>query len=169
VIYAFFGHPGAGKTTLVERFARLNSVVGIDTDHFMRPLERNAVLSGSYTQAMRLANISRYCAHLRQTLPVGAGAALADGLPNDEARRFLLEQFPPGTVQLVLVVVQRGLWERRLAARRDNLVAVGVADAEAYVSATWEAVDPTLPHVVVENGDDRDALDYRLRELFEAG
>jgi len=128
VIFAFFGHPGAGKTTLTLRFAGLHGIPGIDTDRFMTTAERAAVPVGRYTQAMRLDNIRRYCEHLHATVPPGGHAALADGLPNEEARRFLLAQFPPGEAVLVLVHTERSLWERWLAARAGNPVAVGLAE-----------------------------------------
>jgi predicted kinase len=166
VIFAFFGYPGAGKSTLVERFARLHGIPGIDTDRFMSDLERAAVLEARYTQAMRLANIDRYCAYLCATVPAGGHAALADGLPNNEARRYLAARFSPSRVLLVHVNADPQVWAGRLAAREHNPVAVGVAEAKAYIAASWEPIDPGLEHVVVDNGADEAVLKRRLEQIF---
>jgi predicted kinase len=164
MIFMFFGHPGAGKTTLARRFAELHGCVDVDTDHFMTAEERQAVRDGAYTQAMRLANIERYCAAVRRDYP-GVDVALADGLPNDAARRFLLAQFPPGEVALVLVQTERDLWECRLAARSDNPVAVTITEADAYIQSAWEPVDAAIPHAVIDNLDDAAAVEAQLHAL----
>jgi gluconate kinase len=166
LLFAFFGYPGAGKTTLVRRFAEMHGMPGIDTDRFMTPADRAAVVEGRYTQEMRLANIARYCAYLRSALPPTEHAALADGLPNNAARRFLREQFPPETVQFVLVQTEPGLWRRRLAERSGNLVPVGVADALAYIHANWEPVATDLNCSVVDNVEDGTNVALRLEEIF---
>jgi hypothetical protein len=93
--------------------------------------------------------------------------ALADGLPNDGARRFLQEQFPAGSVVFVLVHTPRTLWEQRLAARDGNLVDIGVAAADAYIRDNWEPVPSWLPHELIENGTDGLATDAALRAVFE--
>ena len=168
MIFAFFGYPGAGKSTLVERFARLHGMLGIDTDRFMTDDERAAVVEGRYTQAMRLANIERYVAYLQETVPAGDHAALADGLPNNEARRFLTARCSPHAVVLVHVQAEPELWAGRLAAREHNPVAVGIEEAQTYIAAAWESVAPGLEHVVVENGAEEPALNRRLEEIFAA-
>ena len=153
MIVMFFGYPGAGKTTLVQRFGRLFGVIAIDTDQYMTPAERHAAASGAYTQAMRLANIGRYCTAVRQEY-AGRSVALADGLPNNEARRFLLAQFAPGEVTLVLVQSEPALWEARLRARKENAVSIDVDAARDYIAANWEPVAPSIPYSVLENGPD---------------
>lgn len=164
VIFAFFGVPGAGKTTLCRRFGELTGVPAIDTDAFMTERERRAAETGRYTQEMRLANIARYAAHLRATVPPGGHAALADGLPAEEARRYLVAQFPPGEVVLVHVETPRPLWEQRLRARRENAVNLDIAAAEAYIARHWE--EPRLPHEQIVNGDDPAAVDAQLLALW---
>jgi predicted kinase len=163
----FFGHPGAGKSTLAERFGRQNGVASIDTDHFMTEEERRAVLEGRYTEEMRLANIRRYCEHIRPLVESGRDVALADGLPNATARAFLRDQLPAGAVVFVLVTTPRGLWEERLRGRRDSPVDIGVEGAEAYIRANWEPVPDSFPHEEVLNGDDPSAIDARLREIHQ--
>ena len=162
MVFLFFGHPGAGKTTLVRRFGELHGVPAIDTDNFMTAEEIAAVHEGRYTQAMRLANIDRYCAHVSADPAYRPHVALADGLPNNAARRFALAQFPPGEARLVLAQTERALWERRIAARAGNVVEVGVREADAYIAAHWEPLDPALPHAVIENGADAADVDAQL-------
>jgi gluconate kinase len=162
----FFGHPGAGKTTLCRRFGELHGIPSIDTDRFMTPEEREAARIGRYTQAMRLANIRRYCDHVTSGMAGDPHVALADGLPNDAARRFLREQFSAGNVIFVLVHTPRSLWEQRLSTRDDNLVDIGVVQADAYIHDNWEPVLPWLPHEEIENGTDGAATDALLRALF---
>jgi hypothetical protein len=169
VIFMFFGHPGAGKTTLVRRFGELHGVPAIDTDVFMTPEEREAAASGRYTQEMRLANIGRYCDVVQQDPQRPPHVALADGLPNDAARRFLLARFPEGAVRLVLVRTERDLWEERLSGRGENPVNISLEEADAYVRANWEPVAADLPHTVVENVDDPAAVDAQLRAVFDGG
>jgi predicted kinase len=164
VIFAFFGVPGAGKTTLCNRFGALHGLPAIDTDAFMLPAERAAAAGGWYTQQMRLANIDRYTAHLRQTLPPDGHAALADGLPAEAARRYLLSRFPNGGLLLVLVETPRAIWESRLRERRDNPVELDTAAADAYIAQHWQP--PLLPHERIENAGDSAAVDAQLRALF---
>jgi hypothetical protein len=128
--------------------------------------ERAAVVRGRYTRAMRLANIERYCRYLREAVPPGRHVALADGLPANDARRFLLAQFPPGEIRLVLVTADPGLWEERLRARSTNVVDVGYEGALQYVREHWEPLDPDLPHAVVENGPDPALLESRLCAIY---
>lgn len=166
MLFMFFGHPGAGKSTLAERFGLLHAIRSIDTDHLMTDEERNAVLEGRYTQSMRLANIRRYCDHVRPAVDAGEDIALADGLPNAEARAFLRDRFPPGVVVFVLVTAPPKLWKQRLAARQGSPVPIGVEGAEAYIAEHWQPVDPAFAHETVVNGDNLSAIDDRLREIY---
>lgn len=166
MIFVFFGHPGAGKSTLTQRFGTMHNVTAIDSDLFMTAEERTAVTAGRYTQAMRLANITRYTDHVQRAPGIGPHVGLADGLPNNVARRFLIERFPAGTVVLVLVQTDRRLWEQRLAARTESPVNVTVAEALAYIRDNWEPVAANLPYELIEN-DDPVRTDELLRTLFE--
>ena len=88
IVFAFFGFPGAGKSTLCRRFGELHGIPAIDTDTFMTAEEVAAVEAGGYTQDMRLANIRRYCAHVRQLLLDAPAVArrLAAGPPARQPR-----------------------------------------------------------------------------------
>ena len=165
-VFLFFGHPGAGKTTLCRRFGELHGIAALDTDRFMLSEEIAAVKRGSYTQAMRLANIERYCAHVRSDPACRPHVALADGLPNDEARRFVLAQFAPGEAVLVLVHSERTLWEQRLAARAGNVVEIGVREADTYIAEHWEEPAPDLVTETIENALDTGEVDAQLADLW---
>ncbi|HXH21691.1 MAG TPA: AAA family ATPase [Dehalococcoidia bacterium] len=169
VVFAFFGHPGAGKSTLCLRFGELHGVPALDTDLFMTPEEREAVEAGRYTQAMRLANIDRYCARARELLRAHPAVALADGLPNAESRERLRSELGGARARVVFVLVETppDLWRRRLQARGANTVRVGVAEAEAYVREHWEPDEGALQCERIENGEDANAVDAALRGLFE--
>ena len=164
MIFAFFGIPGAGKSTLCRRFGEVNRLPAIDTDGFMTDDERAAAAGGWYTQAMRLANIDRYAAELRARLLATPHIAIADGLPAEEARQYLVQQFPPGKVVLVLVETPRALWEERLQARRENAVDLDIAAAEGYIAQHWQP--PLLPHERIENSADDADLVRQLHDLF---
>jgi broad-specificity NMP kinase len=166
VVFAFFGIPGAGKSTLCRRFGEVCGVPAIDTDIFMTPEEVVAVQEGRYTQAMRLANIERYAAEVCRLLTDGAKAvAIADGLPNDEARAFLQESLPDASVVFVLVKTPRVLWEARLSDRGDSAVQIGIIEADAYTRENWKAPSAGFKHEVIENCEDLTALDSTLRGL----
>ena len=165
-IFVFFGHPGAGKTTLTDRFAELNNIRGIDTDQFMTPEEREAAAFGRYTQAMRHANIQRYTGHIRADPACRPHVAVADGLPTNASRRLVLDQFPEGSIVFVLVKTPRALWEERLEARKVSLVNIGVTQAEAYIRANWEPMPADIPCEHVVNGRDPEAVDAQLRSLW---
>ncbi len=166
VVFAFFGHPGAGKSTLCSRFGELQRVPALDTDRFMTVDEVEAIGAGRYTQEMRMANIERYAARARELLETNECVALADGLPNDEARRFLRDSLPASKVVFVLVRTPRALWQRRLEARRGSPVSIGVSEAEAYVEANWEEPTGSFEFEVVENGEDAVDVDAALRRLY---
>jgi predicted kinase len=165
-VFAFFGIPGAGKSTLCRRFSELCGLPAIDTDALMTADEIAAVESGCYTQAMRLANIDRYSAEVRRLLDSGAGAiALADGLPNDVARSYLVESLWPSSVVFVLVETPPELWRARLAARSGNAVAIDVGSAEAYIREHWRGPAGDFDCERIVNGDDQGAVDAALRAL----
>jgi hypothetical protein len=110
----------------------------------------------------------RYCEHVKSGAAGGPHVALADGLPTNAARRLLLEQFPAGEVALVLVETPPALWEQRISARAGNLVDIDLAGAEAYIRGNWQPVPASLPHKTVVNGEDGEAVDARLREVFRS-
>ena len=166
VVFAFFGWPGAGKSTLCRRFGELNHVPALDTDAFMTAPEVEAVEAGRYTREMREANIRRYAAQVGDLLTRTNRVALADGLPDEASREFLRSQLRPAKVVFVLVKSPRELWERRLRARTANAVAVGVEKAEAYVREHWQPVPPWFDHEAVENGEDPSAVDAALLDLY---
>jgi len=148
-----------------RRLGELHGVPSIDTDVFMTEKEREAVEEGRYTQAMRLANIRRYGAHVRDLLRDRSCLALADGLPNAEAREYLRSQLPGVGVVFVLVEAPRELWQGRLESRDGNTVNIGVAEADAYVREHWEAMPASFEHETVMNGEDEVAVDDALRAL----
>jgi adenylate kinase family enzyme len=166
VIFAFFGHPGAGKSTLCRRFGELNAVPALDTDTFMTAGEVAAILEGRYTQTMRLANIERYCARVGELLVENKAVAIADGLPNQEARRFLVERLSGARVVFVLVTSPRELWEKRLASRTGSPVGIDVAAADRYVRANWEDPPEGFRYEVIENRENPEAVDDALRRLY---
>lgn len=165
-VFLFFGHPGAGKTTLCRRFGELHGIAALDTDRFMLPEEVAAVKQGSYTQTMRLANIARYGDHVRGDPACRPHVALADGLPNNDARRFALAQFPPGEAVLVLVRTERSLWEQRLGARAGNVVEIGVREADAYIAEHWEEPASDLAIEAIANVQDTGEVDAQLADLW---
>jgi len=167
LVFSFFGHPGAGKSTLCRRFGDMFGLPALDTDAFMTPEEIAAVESGRYTQAMRLANIERYAARTRELLAEHQAVALADGLPNAEARDRLRALLPGAEVVFVLVQAPPALWRRRLSRRGANAVRVGIAEAEAYVRGHWQPLPAAFAHEVIENGDDAAAVDAALRALWQ--
>ncbi len=166
VVFAFFGYPGAGKSTLCARFGELNDVPSIDTDALMTADERLAAEAGRYTQAMRLANIVRYGARVRELLRTQECVALADGLPNAAARDCLRRELPGATVVFVLVRTPRELWEQRLSARAGAPVSIGVPAADAYIGQHWEELPAGWEHEAVDNGADAGATDAALSALF---
>jgi predicted kinase len=166
VVFAFFGHPGAGKSTLCRRLGEMGDIPALDTDAFMTPEEREAVEAGRYTQAMRLANIDRYCARVRELLRQHPAVAIADGLPNQAARDYLAGCLADASVAFVLVQTPAEVWHRRLEIRGGNAVRVGVAEAQAYVREHWEPIDPAFPHDAIENGEDAAEVDAALAALL---
>ncbi|HEY7268814.1 MAG TPA: AAA family ATPase [Dehalococcoidia bacterium] len=167
-VFAFFGVPGAGKSTLCVRFGELCGIPALDTDAFMTTEEVEAVLAGRYTQSMRLTNISRYAGEARRLLAAGARAvAIADGLPDDEARRALADALAPAQVVFVLVETPPASWRRRFGARDANTIPIGLAAAEAYIRDHWQQPGPDAFDERVENDDDADAIDARLQSIFE--
>jgi predicted kinase len=167
VAFVFFGWPGAGKSTVCRRFGELAGIPALDTDGFMTAEEIAAVEAGRYTQEMRLANIERYAPHALELLRGSPAVALADGLPNAEAREFLVRQLAGIQVVFVLVETPTGLWRQRLGARGQNAVRVGIEAAEAYVREHWQAFEPSFQYETVDNDDDAQAVDAALRGLRE--
>jgi predicted kinase len=167
VVFAFFGYPGAGKSTLCRRFGEMHGIPALDTDVFMTSEEVEAVEGGRYTQSMRLANIQRYCERVRGLLRDHEAVVLADGLPNAGARSHLVDLLLPARVVFVLVQAPPDVWRRRLEVRADNTVRVDAAEAEAYVREHWEPLDPAFRHETVENGDDAGEVDEALRALWQ--
>lgn len=166
VVFAFCGHPGAGKSTLCRRFGELQGLPWLDTDTCMTADEIAAIQTGRYTQAMRLANIERYATRVRELLASSPAVAIADGLPNDEARAFLRSELPEAEVVFVLVETPRALWEARLARRSGSPVSIDVAAADAYVRENWHEPDAAFGHEVIANGEDIATVDEALRFLW---
>jgi hypothetical protein len=78
-----------------------------------------------------------------------------------------VDQFKPESVVFVLVKTPQELWKRRLGARRDNPVAINVEGAEAYVAGNWEPVSSCFAQEEVLNGEDQEAVDANLREIYD--
>jgi adenylate kinase family enzyme len=165
-VFAFFGVPGAGKSTLCRRFGEMHAIPWLDTDTCMTAEEVAAIEAGRYTQAMRLSNIARYTARVRDLLATHPAAAIADGLPNDEARAFLRASLADVQVVFILVKVPPELWEARLSDRVNSPVRIDVAAAEHYVRENWREPAPGIGHVVLENADEPATVDEALRAIW---
>lgn len=162
MIFWFFGKPGSGKDFCAELLARARGIPHIDADTLLLPADRDALLSGTFTPAMRHAKIRRVAAEAHRLLGGAPHVTVADSLP-DHASRQLVRAVFPGNVLLIHVVVGEEERRRRLRERTGHFFAEEVA--EGWVRTNWEPV--AVPHVTLDNNRPPDAVLADLLALFD--
>lgn len=160
MIYWFFGLPGIGKDYCAERLSQLLQCPHLDADNYLNEIERTKLLAGSFNSDDRLAKLKRICDDICVKLNENNCLTVADSLPNEAARRFILDTFS-GDVALIFVSAPSHIHQQRLSARQDHFFTPDLL--KDYVKNNWQPVQ--CQHIELVNDLDAESLDKQLKNI----
>ena len=163
MVYWFIGYPGVGKDYCAARLSILLKCQHIDADSYLTDGERKKLLRSRFTAADRLLKLQRICDDITlKLLDVNTeNITVADSLPNQEARDYVLSHIP-GEIMLVYVVAPEDIHRQRIADRKNHFFTEDLLDD--YIANNWEPVQ--AQHKTLVNDGSAAQLDASLRGLL---
>lgn len=159
MIYWFFGYPGIGKDHSAKKLSVLGKFPHVDADDFLTEEDKEKLLSNTFSKEDRLLKLGRIVQHLQSLLRHHEHIAVADSLPDNVSRLFILNSFP-GKIKLVLVTADETTHKKRLAKRKNHFFTEELLDN--YIKKNWEKV--TVSHIEYDNG--RNSSEEELLKLL---
>lgn len=145
MIYWFFGFPGIGKDYCAHHLARIGNFPHINADDFLTEDDRQKLLMGTFTVEDRLNKLGRIVSHIKHTSNRLEHIAVADSLPDNASRRYIIDSFEG--VKLILVTASAIIHKRRISKRKNHFFTEKLLDS--YIEKYWEEIE--VPYVEFKN------------------
>ena len=137
MIYWFFGYPGIGKDYSAKKLSELGKFPHLDADDFLTEEDREKLLKNIFSKEDRLLKLGRIVDHLKSLLKHHEHIAVADSLPDNVSRLFILNSFP-GKIKLILVTADPKIHKKRITKRKNDFFTEELLDS--YIKKNWEKV-----------------------------
>lgn len=161
-VYWFFGYPGVGKDFCAKILSEAAGIDYINADDFLTDDERHALRNGTFTGQDRLQKLKRIADHLQSLLRAGKSVAVADSLPDNISRAFIVNEFKDH-IALILVRAPETTHRKRIRERKGHFFTHDLLDA--WVKKHWEPV--TVAHHALHNdAATKKELRERILDLY---
>lgn len=162
MIYWFFGYPGVGKDFCAQTLGRLLACPYIDADDYLLEADLQVLKAGNFTVQQRLDKLERISTDIERALKTQDHLTIADSLPDELSRQFLLDKFGKN-ILLIRVVSDDSLHRQRLKNRKGHFFKDEMLDQ--YLSQHWQPVQK--PHVLlVNNAEYATQIEDQLKDLL---
>lgn len=160
MVYWFFGYPGIGKDYCAKHLSRIGKFPHIDADDFLTIEDREKLLKNTFTQKDRLRKLERIVFHLEKLLLTNQHIAVADSLPDNKSREYILKAFPDN-IKLILVTVAPTTHKERLQNRKNHFFTKDLL--EEYIRKNWQPIK--VPFIKFVNNSSN-AWEENLKKLL---
>lgn len=161
MVFWFFGYPGVGKDYCAQKFKEIAKIPYLHGDDFLNVIERKKLLSGTFTSMDRLNKLRRIVKQLKIYLLESKNIVIADSLPDNASREFLISQFKDKIV-FIYVKTPKTVWLKRLEKRGDHFFTKN--HAIDYVKRYWQEI--TIEHEIIDNGIDEENLEGNILKIY---
>lgn len=159
MIYWFFGYPGIGKDFCAQKLSEFGKFPHIDADDFLTNSDKKKLLNKTFTKEDRIKKLTRIVKHVKKLQKKFDNIAIADSLPDNTSRRFVMHSFEE--IKIIQVVASEKVHRERMKKRTDHFFTEQLLND--YISKNWQ--DVKVAHVVFRNTPTADWT-KRLKKLL---
>jgi len=159
MIYWFFGYPGIGKDYCAKELSKIGKFPHIDADDFLTATDKKKLLNKTFTTKDRVKKLTRIVKHIKKLQKKSNSVAIADSLPDNKSRKFVLKSFKE--VKLIHVIASEKVHRERISKRSNHFFTERLLND--YISKNWQEVK--VDHVVFKNVETKD-WSKRIKKLL---
>ena len=157
MVFWFFGFPGIGKDYCAKKLSRLAKIPHLDADNFLTDLDKNKLMSGTFSDEDRIKKLTRIITYMKSLKY--PNLTIGDSLPTEASRKFVLESLGRDVV-LILVRSDPKIHRERIRRRRGHFFREEHLDS--WIDKHWQEVK--VDHLDLENVGGR--LEEQLLRIY---